>query len=421
MRFGLDFSMDGMGVSFFGSGGGTTQTVQKADPWAGQQPYLTGTGQNTWAPTMNGGAASTNGNAGLFGSAQALYQDTSQWPTYYPGSTVAQFNPQETTALGQIYNVGMNGTPAYNAAAGNLASIADPSYTAGTGATFGNANEALNRYASGDMLSAGNPYFQQMASTTLANTMPSITAGFNSGNRLDSGLATRAASMGANDAIGNLAYQNYQQGQQNQLGAAGLASNNLLTQQGNQLRADMVAPAFQQQAMSNAQGAFGAGAQQQQQQQANITEDVNRYNYNAMLPWNMLNQYQNAIQGGYGGTTTLTQPYYQNDAANWLAGGTAALGLGNAAAGAAGYAGLFPMIASFFSDRRLKDDVREIGETKNGLPLYSFRYKWEVPGTLHIGLMAQDVKKDAPEAVHKVDGFYAVDYGKALGLYGEGA
>lgn len=66
------------------------------------------------------------------------------------------------------------------------------------------------------------------------------------------------------------------------------------------------------------------------------------------------------------------------------------------------------------SDERAKTDKKKIGETKDGMGLYSFKYKGS-PRT-EVGLMAQEVKKKKPEAVMTgADGLMRVDYGKALG------
>lgn len=74
--------------------------------------------------------------------------------------------------------------------------------------------------------------------------------------------------------------------------------------------------------------------------------------------------------------------------------------------------------AMMFSDRRLKKDIKYLGDglLKSGemIPVYSFRYIWEdnsIPAT--IGFMADDVQKIRPDAV--VDGpagFKMVDYGR---------
>lgn len=73
-----------------------------------------------------------------------------------------------------------------------------------------------------------------------------------------------------------------------------------------------------------------------------------------------------------------------------------------------GLGGLFAL-----SDKRAKDDVERIGETEDGLGLYSFKYKGD--DKTQIGLMAQDVKKKKPKAVKKLpSGLMAVDYAEAL-------
>ncbi len=67
------------------------------------------------------------------------------------------------------------------------------------------------------------------------------------------------------------------------------------------------------------------------------------------------------------------------------------------------------------SDIRLKADIEPMGQ-RNGHNWYSFRYVWEDPGTVHEGVMAQEVMQTRPDAVstHPM-GFYVVDYA-ALGL-----
>lgn len=70
-----------------------------------------------------------------------------------------------------------------------------------------------------------------------------------------------------------------------------------------------------------------------------------------------------------------------------------------------------------FSDRRLKKDIKKIGKTNDGQNLYSYKYKGtDVP---QVGLMAQEVEKEYPDAVITTpSGYKAVNYDKALGLVG---
>lgn len=61
------------------------------------------------------------------------------------------------------------------------------------------------------------------------------------------------------------------------------------------------------------------------------------------------------------------------------------------------------------SDRRLKTDIRRVGKTDSGLALYSYRMKGS-PQT-QIGVMADEVRRVAPDAVRRLSsGFDAVDY-----------
>lgn len=81
----------------------------------------------------------------------------------------------------------------------------------------------------------------------------------------------------------------------------------------------------------------------------------------------------------------------------------------NAKVGALG--GLFGagITAAFkYSDPRLKTNIRRIGMTNGGLPLYSYNYIWGGPS--EIGVMANE----APESAVSYDanGFAMVDYGK---------
>jgi hypothetical protein len=63
------------------------------------------------------------------------------------------------------------------------------------------------------------------------------------------------------------------------------------------------------------------------------------------------------------------------------------------------------------SDIRLKEDIRRVGTTAHGLPLYHFRYRGQAG--VYEGVMAQDVLDVMPAAVvTDADGMMRVDYGK---------
>lgn len=58
--------------------------------------------------------------------------------------------------------------------------------------------------------------------------------------------------------------------------------------------------------------------------------------------------------------------------------------------------------AMFFSDKRLKEDIKRVGKTDEGLPVYTYRFKGDP--RVQMGVMAQDVEKQKPEAVFSLGG-----------------
>lgn len=130
--------------------------------------------------------------------------------------------------------------------------------------------------------------------------------------------------------------------------------------------------------------------------------------------------YQGAATPDYQG---LVNQKYQADMANYnskqassnnmmgslfsLGGSIAGGFLGGPAGAAAGGS-----IGSMFSDYRLKENVKHIGE-ENGFPIYEFEYvkDKDLPEGRFIGVMAQDVEKIIPEAVFETpEGFKKVNY-----------
>ena len=111
------------------------------------------------------------------------------------------------------------------------------------------------------------------------------------------------------------------------------------------------------------------------------------------------------IQGGSGmasdiaGFNTNMQASMYNSFQNNQAARRAA----NTAAGATRQAGLYSMIGNIFSDRRMKTDIKPMGEAGGvlGLKVYEYRYKGD--DAKRVGFMAQDVKRVLPEAVQEVE------------------
>jgi hypothetical protein len=101
---------------------------------------------------------------------------------------------------------------------------------------------------------------------------------------------------------------------------------------------------------------------------------------------NYLNQVGQLAQGGLGAASVLAQ------------------------AGQTGSSKEKPnIIGTLFSDRRLKEAIRKVGEFADGLGLYEFRYAFSK--LVHRGVMADEVAALRPWALGPVkDGFLTVDY-----------
>ena len=82
-----------------------------------------------------------------------------------------------------------------------------------------------------------------------------------------------------------------------------------------------------------------------------------------------------------------------------------------------------PGTSAVLSDRRLKHNIKVIGESPTRIPIYSFQYRAGIKladnvvldtKSTFVGVMAQDLLELAPHAVTKneEDGYYRVDYSK---------
>ena len=126
---------------------------------------------------------------------------------------------------------------------------------------------------------------------------------------------------------------------------------------------------------------------------------------NALMSGSQVQQpsYINTPQTGVNGTDVagLINSNYQNQSNQYQSKMGGLFGLGSAALG--GWAA---------SDKRLKTDIKKIGETPiKGVNAYKFRYKGSP--LMQIGAMAQEVEKKIPDAVGIMDnGFKAVNYGR---------
>jgi hypothetical protein len=299
-----------------------------------------------------------------------------------------QFSQQGESLSAQLANQGLTpGSEAYNNAMTNFNNQKQQAYS--------NAqNQAI---MTGSQIGAQNLQNQISGINTQAGLLGQ--QGQNIGNTINAYGAQAGALGGAGNAYGQqgnaLSNQAGLYGQQaglvgNQAGLFGLMGNNY----------------------QSAGGLYG-------QQAGTYGSQAGLYGQMAgvgNMPYSQLGSIASMIPG-YSGTgqssaapadiAGLYNNQYQSQLANYNAQQQSAnntqsgiMGLGSAA-----------IMASMFSDRRLKRSIKRVATWANGLGVYTYRYKWEAKGVRHLGFMADEVRKIAPFAVLRdTNGFDRVNY-----------
>lgn len=325
-------------------------------------PYLNTVGSSTAALLNQNNQEAMGGQLGNAISSGAFGGDRS-------GIAAANLSQQQNLANANIYS-GIYGN-AYNSALG----AAQQQQGVNLGA--GQANRLALQQGASQLQSIGQQQYNQGAgrSAQYANNAQGL---FNIGAGTSSGLAnigTDKFNLGANTASG--------------LANLGQGSYNIGAQTGNSLAG--FGAGSQSAALQGATAQLGAGQQEQSTQQAGLTSLYNQFLQQQAYPFQTA-QFQSNIAEGTGSlsgsTTTNTQP-----------------------------TGLF---GNVLSDRRAKEHIKEMGRAKNGLKIYSFRYKGDPEKVTHIGFMADEVEKKHPEAIGLAGGLKTVDYERASKAGGGG-
>jgi hypothetical protein len=87
-------------------------------------------------------------------------------------------------------------------------------------------------------------------------------------------------------------------------------------------------------------------------------------------------------------------------------------GLGALGGMASGTGAGMGALMGLLSDRNEKKDIKKVGKTKDGLNVYTYKYKRDPRGVTHMGVMHQEVMKKKPEAGLIIDGVKGVDYAR---------
>lgn len=192
-------------------------------------------------------------------------------PQYYSGPLVAGFSQPQQQAMGAVSKLGMNGTPALDAAQG--------------------FDTTLLEDAGGS-----NPYLDATFKQAAGATQGRLASEFGgTGRNVDASQALRGQQL---DNLATGIYgKAYQQDMQDAL-AAGNQAQNLYDTRMNGLTA-----------------AEGVGKQVQDLAQQNIDANQQKYNYYQMLPIQQLQQYESFLGGVQPGMQT-TNPYFSNPLGN---------------------------------------------------------------------------------------------------------
>lgn len=319
-----------------------------------------------------------------------------------PPEVLARYNSvnarAETAASGSFqpytgqFVAGM--TPTQQAGVANTnaaAKLAQPFYQAGTGLTMQGA-QSVGPLTQGQIGYYQDPFTQSVVDPTRAalqqdqgqqraqQQAQQIKSGAFGGDRagLERANLARQQNLGMAQAIAPLYSQGYQTGVQTAVGQQGVISSDLQRKLAAGQQIAGLGTGAQGAALQGAQQQLAAGTAEQQTQQADLTAQYQQFLQQQGFPYQQAQFLANIAMGtgALSGSTTTTQAP-----------------------------------TGFFSDRRLKHDVHEIGETHDGQPIYSYKYKGD--DKTQIGLMAQDVEKHHPEAVGVMGGYKTVDYGKA--------
>jgi hypothetical protein len=338
-----------------------------------------------------------------------LQQAAANPPQLPTGPTVAPFDPSQVA--GQEKVLGAAAGPQQDLATQG----AQTSQFLSGDVLKPESNPALASY----MDAAVKPLYQNLTESTLpAIRSAAESAGPFGGSRqgIAEGLAAGRTAQAAGATTAQIANQGYQGGLDALVKNLGLLPNTIQAQ---------LAPGI---------STSGVGDVRQQMVQALLNDTNLRETYPQLLPL-LMGQTLAGIGASFQptgssttGTASAANPLLQG--AGLGIAGLGALGQAGGAGGAAGALGslggglsalgagagegltaLLPFLA--MSDRRLKRNIKRIGELENGVPVYEFQFKHS--DVVRVGCMADEVPEDC---VYDIMGFKAVDYGKLLSSMG---
>ena len=298
----------------------------------------------------------------------------------YTGQFVAGLTPEQQAATAQTAAASQTAQPYYQTAAG---------LTLGANQNVGpltssQINQYMNPFTQAVVTPTMQALLQQQGQQKAQQQAQAIqSGGFGERSDLARAQLEGQQNLALGQAIAPIYEQGYGQAVQTAAGQQNVAAADLARQMQAAQQLAGLGTGAQAAGLQGAQALMAAGTVGQQTQQADLTAQYQQFLQQRGYDFQTAQFLANIAMGTgalSGSTTSTTQP------------------------------------APFFSDERLKHDAKKIGETNDGLPIYSFKYNGD--DRTQIGLMAQDVEKKKPEAVGlapAADGrmYKTVDYDKA--------
>jgi len=290
-----------------GSSGGSsnTTTVQKADPWSGQQPYL----------------------KDVFSQAKQFYHSGALSPDFYPGQTVANQSPWSSQAIQMQADRALAGSASVQAAQSAVDGIVSGQALAGTGLGVleGLASRDVNAGNSGlaaleGMAQARNPWLDTLYEDASREALSVLDGSFSRAGRYGSGAHAAAqadAATGLASQMYGAAYEQqmqaaaqaasaYNAGLGQQISAAQAAGQLYGTGLNQQMAAAGLAQSLANQPYMDAAALAEAGAAQESYAQQLLNAEIERWNHDQQKDIAALKQYSQLVQGDYGSTVTTT-------------------------------------------------------------------------------------------------------------------
>ena len=345
-------------------GNDTKETTTTAEPYGPSEPYLND----------------------IMAEAAALYASGTGMQ-YYPGSTVVPMSNQTNASLAGQENLGygmMGGSALYGQSAdmlsGYAGGLAPSTYAGGQSLSdyrdvlAGQAMESVQDQFAGMGRTGGSPQAQAAVAQQFSNAY------------VPTALQFREQELGREQQANMF-------GQTNQINAASMLPG--------------IQQAMDNRAMMGTNLLGSVGQQREGYAGQYLQEDLQRYQFEQMAPYQRLQQYAGTILpiGGQFPMTTMTQPQPKYNAMTGALGGAmsgAQMFPGNPMMGALGGAAM-----GFFSDRRLKKEYRIVGKSPSGINIYEFKYIGS--DDTYRGVMSDEV----PYATTKdARGYDIVDYNK---------